>query len=108
MLLAMAYQYNGKNNGDMTASLKYMKEHHGFNSSATLARALKELLKARLISMTRTSLFQKHNNQCALYELTWFPRDECNGKLDLPATGKPLREFLKPLVIGKNNKLGID
>ena len=102
LLLAFTYQYNSKNNGDLAATFSYMREKHGFGSPVTLSRALKELLKAELITKTRHSLFQKTNNKCALFALSWFPIDECNGKLDVKPTSTPHKTFIPAL--GKTNQ----
>jgi hypothetical protein len=102
LLLAMTYQYNSKNNGDLTAAFSYMREKRGFRSPATLSRSLKELLQAELIIKTRHSLFQKTNNKCALFALSWFPIDECSGKLDVKPTKAPHKTYIPTL--GKTNQ----
>jgi hypothetical protein len=94
LLLALAYQFNGRNNGDLTAAWSVMHEQHGFRSKGTLQRSLRALLDANLILQTRQSLFQHPNNQCSLYALTWLPIDECPGKrLDVSPTRRPPRKF---------------
>ena len=47
-----------------------------------LAKAKKELIKQDVIHLTR----QGGRNKCSLYALTWFPNDECKGKLDITST----------------------
>ncbi len=80
LLNLMAYQYRGKNNGDLTAAWGFAKKH-GFNSQATLNRATHELLNADLILRTRDGVFLNPGGRCALYAVTWQPIDECIGKI---------------------------
>ena len=74
-------QYRGNNNGDLCAPLSLMRER-GWNSSDQLHKAKNELVKTRVIIVTR----QGGLNKCSLYAVTWFPIDECNGKLDVAST----------------------
>lgn len=92
LLLELAYQYKGKNNGDLCAAYSVMRKR-GFKSKQTLANALKQLLDANLIEKTREGVFMNPGGRCALYALTWVPRDECDGKHDLKATSNPIRKF---------------
>lgn len=92
LLWALAYQFNGKNNGDLTAALSVVKRF-GFNSRSndTLNNAKEQLINHRLIMETRAGTFT--NRLCSLYALTWLPIDECQGKLTIKATSKPPRDF---------------
>lgn len=81
LLLDLGRQYNGSNNGDLSASWTLMKRR-GWRSKDTLCRALKELTERGLIEKTR----QGGRNACNLYALTWLPIDECRGKLDVGPT----------------------
>lgn len=81
LLADMARQYRGHNNGDLSAAWKIMRVR-GWKSRDTLTRALAELLAAGMIEKTR----QGGLHLCSLYALTWYAIDECNGKLDVPAT----------------------
>ena len=92
VLFALAYQYQGKNNGDLTAAHSVMKTW-GIASKTTLANAMNALLTANLIVRTREGRFLNPGGQCALYALTWQPIDECGGKLDVAATARPPRAF---------------
>ena len=94
LLNALAFQYNGRNNGDLTAAWSVMNKHHGFRSKATLTHAIQELLDANLITRTRQGYFQNPGGQCALYAVNWYAIHECPEKrLDLKRTIQPLRKF---------------
>ena len=88
LLVSLAYQFTGANNGDLTAAWTVMSAQHGFKSPDTLNRMRKELLAANLIYQTR----QGGRGKCSLYALTWMPIDECGGKLDSTATRLPIRK----------------
>lgn len=92
LLVALAFQFKGKNNGDLTAAYSVMHEKYGFRSKATLASALKKLLLANIITKTREGMFLNPGGRCALYALNWASVDECNGKLDMKPTQLPLRK----------------
>ena len=81
LLIDIAAQYRGSNNGDLCAPMSLMK-NRGWNSCDQLAKAKKELIKQDVIQLTR----QGGRNKCSLYALTWFPIDECKGKLDITST----------------------
>jgi len=81
LLLELAAQYRGMNNGDLSAPLSVLKKR-GWNSSDQLAKAKKELIAKGLIIVSR----QGGLNRCSLYALTWKPIDDCSGKLDVRAT----------------------
>jgi hypothetical protein len=74
-------QYNGSNNGDLSAAPKIMKLY-GWTSQGSVHSALTELLALGFIEQTR----QGGRNKCSLYALTWMAIDECGGKLDVPPT----------------------
>jgi len=92
LLLELAYQYRGNNNGDLSATFSHM-EKRGFKSKETLGNALKSLQGANLIIKTREGMFLNPGGRCALYALTWQPIDECNGKHDVKATRIAPRKF---------------
>lgn len=98
----LARQYNGKNNGDLCASWSYMLKR-GWKSPDTLDRATQEALHYGLIERTR----QGGMRMCNLYALTWFAIDDCDGKLDRPATLLPPGTWKKsagPFVRPRRNK----
>lgn len=74
-------QFNGSNNGDLSAAPKIMKLY-GWNSQGSLHKALAELLALGFIEQTR----QGGRNQCSLYAITWQPINDCKGKLDVSPT----------------------
>lgn len=93
LLNAMVFQYRGKNNGDLTAAYKVMR-NWGFVSKDTLSRAIKDLISAKLIVRTREGQFSNPGGGCALYALTWHAIDECPGKrLTIGPTNRPWRQF---------------
>lgn len=84
LLLEFARQYNGFNNGDLTAAWSLMRER-GWKSRDTLGRVTRELEDHGLTIRSR----QGGRNKCNLYALTWVAIDDCKGKLDVPSTRLP-------------------
>ena len=85
LLIDIASQYKGSNNGDLCAPRSLMKKR-GWNSSDQLDKAKKELIDRGLILVSR----QGGLNKCNLYAITWQPIDDCSGKLDIkPTTTAP-------------------
>ncbi len=75
LLIELAGQYNGSNNGNLSCS--YTQLHRrGWNSSATLDKARKALISAGWIVTARAG----SRARCSLYAVTWWPIDECPGK----------------------------
>ena len=98
LLLEMARQYNGHNNGDLSAAWTLM-QHRGFKSEPTLNKALHELLAGNFIVRTREGRFLNPGRLCALYALTWQAVDECPGKnLEIGPTATPLRRFTAEII----------
>ena len=81
LVIDIAAQYRGKNNGDLCAPLSLMRKR-GWNSSDQLNKAKKELVEKDVIRVSR----QGGLNKCNLYALTWLRIDECGGKLDIAST----------------------
>ena len=88
LLIDIALQYRGYNNGDLQASITLMRER-GWKSSATLNRARQELLHYGFIELTR----QGGLGKCSLFAITWESIDECDGKLDVRPTRTPSLDF---------------
>lgn len=92
LLTDIGAQFNGRNNGDLQCSRSVMSSR-GWNSNATRERALKELIEADLLVLTRQGGRGIGPN---LYAITWQPIHECRGKHDLQPTGhKAYRSFLE-------------
>ena len=85
LLIDLATQYRGKNNGDLSMPLSQMR-NRGWNSSDQLQKAKNELIERGFIAVSR----QGGRNKCSLYGITWQPIDDCKGKLDIGASNKPL------------------
>ena len=93
LLIDLALQYNGKNNGDLTAAFAILKKR-GWVREATIFSAVQELILANLIIRTREGKFQNPHSRCALYALAWQPIDEYLGKdLEIGPTITPPRKF---------------
>ncbi len=82
LFVDLLYQYNGGNNGDLTAAFTIMKKR-GWKSKETIFLALGELLHYGWIMRTRTGGL---NRTPHLYAVTLHPIDECGGKLDERST----------------------
>lgn len=81
LIIDLAAQYRGKNNGDLCTAWVFMKER-GWRSKSTLYKAMKEAEDAGFILRTR----QGGINKCNLFAVTWESIDECGGKLDVKST----------------------
>ena len=79
LLLDIAAQYKGNNNGDLCAAWTLMRVR-GWKSEETLNNAKRQLLTSGLIVETRKGA---RPNRAGLYGLTWFALDDCKGKLDM-------------------------
>jgi hypothetical protein len=75
LLIELAGTYNGFNNGNLSAAFSTLRSR-GWNSPGTLSDALKWLQAHGWIVRTRAG----NKNRCALYAVTWWPIDECQGK----------------------------
>jgi hypothetical protein len=84
LLTEFCRQYNGFNNGDLSAPYSLMSKR-GFRSKGTLSRAIRELKDNDWILVSR----QGGKNQCSLFALTFHAIDDCKGKLDIKSTTIP-------------------
>lgn len=99
LLDTIARQYNGRNNGDLSAALTVIRRY-GWKSPDTVTWALRELRHYGLLLLTR----QGGLHGPSLYALSWKAIDECGGKLTCaqpgsvaPGTWKEPRErFQRP------------
>ena len=93
LLVDIARQYRGTNNGDLCAAVTTLKPF-GWTRGETISKLLRELRHYGLLQLTR----QGGLNRPSLYAITWQPIDECGGKLDAketrvaPGTWKEPRE----------------
>ena len=95
LLFDLAFQFRGKNNGDLTAAPSVLRKR-GWVRANTISDAIKELIEANLIIRTREGRFMNPHSRCALYALTWHQIDECYNKdLDVCPTTSPNRRFTK-------------
>ena len=78
VLIALAAQYRGENNGDLSVSVTVLTPY-GITSPDTIWRAEKRLRQHRLLKRTRQGM--KLRSTPSLYALTWWPIDKCDGKI---------------------------
>ena len=78
VLVAVAAQYRGNNNGDLVVTRTVLAQY-GITSSDTIWRAETQLRQHRLLRRTRRGM--KMRNTPSLYAITWRPIDKCNGKI---------------------------
>lgn len=88
LLVDLTRQFNGFNNGDLSAAWGLMRKR-GWRSRSTLAGACNQLEERGLIRKTR----QGGRNKCNLYAITWNAIDECRVKLDCSPTSIPPRDW---------------
>ena len=78
LLVELAKEYNGYNNGDFSATYSILKKR-GWKSKGTISRTISELIETGFIIKTR----QGGKHRCNLYAFTLWNVDECKGKLDV-------------------------
>ncbi|KJS04336.1 MAG: hypothetical protein VR73_14740 [Gammaproteobacteria bacterium BRH_c0] len=84
LLIDIAGQYRGLNNGDLSAAYTLMRQR-GWTSKDQLSKALAELLERGFLILTR----QGGRTRPSLYAVTWEPVNDCGGKLDVSSTNAP-------------------
>ena len=89
LLIDIAAQYRGTNNGDLCATYSVMKKR-GWSSNDQLRKGLKELLERGWLIQTRQGYRPR---VASLYALTWESIDACGGKLEISATKTPLNTW---------------
>ena len=82
VLLYGASQYRGSNNGDLDFCVTNAKRRSSPLSGGMLLRGVRELEDAGFLVQTR----QGGRHRASLYALSWFPIDDCNGKLEIAPT----------------------
>lgn len=91
LLICLGRQYNGRNNGDLCASLSVLKDL-GWTSNDMVTNAKRELIDKNWIIETRAGGLRMGPS---LYAITWQPINECPGKrLDIAPTILPMRKLL--------------
>jgi hypothetical protein len=75
LLVDIAMQYTGRNNGRLVACAKYLQPL-GWRSNDTIVRARRELLELGLLEETRKGA---RPNRAAWYALAWMALDETEG-----------------------------
>lgn len=81
VLLIIARQYDGRNNGQLQATFSYCKDR-GIGSKHTLKKAIAELINHGFIYRTRSHGFEAGKNTWSRYAITWRPlcdRDKRKG-----------------------------
>ena len=95
LLIDIAAQDRGNNNGDFTTAWKIMSTK-GWRSEATLAKAKRALIDGGFLYETRKGRLP---NTCSLYAVTWYPLD-VSSKFDLGALASfNARGYLPKLVV---------
>lgn len=101
LLIELAGNYNGKNNGDLSAAYSVLKAR-GWRSAGTLNAAIKRLVQGGWITYTRYG----GRNRCALFALTWWPIDYCEGKwLEVRAETVPRHSWKTDSVVGRRTNV---
>lgn len=86
LLLDMARQYRGSNNGDLTAIFTTLQRERHWRSRTTLYKALGELQKAGFLKRTRKGKRIGGAHYPSLYALTWWkvdPSDKHGERTDV-------------------------
>lgn len=99
LLIDIARQYNGMNNGDLCAAITTLKPY-GWTRGETVSNLIRKLRHYGFLELTR----QGGLNMPSLYALTWQPVNECNGKHDAKPTitgsggwNYPVAKFKRPM-----------
>ncbi len=91
LLIDIAMQYTGHNNGKLTACAKYLNAK-GWRSNDTIVRARRELLECGLLIETRKGA---RPNKAAWFALAWFDLDPVQG-LDIDAKLYRRGDYMTP------------
>jgi len=91
LLIDIAMQYRGDNNGKLTACAKYLKPL-GWKSNDTIVRARRELLECGLLFEARKGA---RPNRAAWYALTWHAIDQQTG-LDINPKLYRTGDYMRP------------
>ncbi len=91
LLIDVAMQYTGFNNGKLVACAKYLKAK-GWNSNATIVRARRDLIDCGLLIETRKGA---RPNKAAWFALSWLDLDQGQG-LDIDPKFYRRGEYMTP------------
>lgn len=91
LLIDIAMQYTGHNNGKLVACAKYLKAK-GWNSNATIVRARRDLIDCGLLIETRKGA---RPNKAAWFALSWLDLDQGQG-LDIDPKFYRRGEYMTP------------
>lgn len=91
LLILMATQYTGRNNGKLVACRKFT-DKFGMKSNNTLSRAVADLQRNGLLFCTRKGA---RPNKASWYMLTWRPLDLTND-MDIKQSNVPIKPYLNP------------
>lgn len=86
LILDLLAQYRGDNNGDLCATWSLMSLR-GWRSKDQLSKAIKQLCESAFLVLTRRG----GRHTAALYGVTFYEIDWCQGKLDFKA---PTRDYM--------------
>jgi len=92
LLTELIFQYNGRNNGDLSVEESKIKARNA-GTKNTITKAVRELIASGLVLKTRDGQFCNPGRKCSLYALAWLRIDDCSGKLDIKATFRPYKIF---------------
>jgi hypothetical protein len=95
LLLEIARQFHGDDNGRMIVTLAYLKPR-GWTSSDVIARAKMELLDAGLLHETCKG---HRPNRASWYALTWLSLDKLDGFDEGAAAGFVRSAYLKSVPV---------
>jgi hypothetical protein len=103
LMLDIASQYVGENNGRLLAGWKFMSEERGWRGKHTLIEAKRELLESgALVVETRIGKFPKTS---AWFACTWWPLD-WDPEMEMSRTAFPRAAYRKTDPLKKNAPLG--
>lgn len=91
LLIEVARQFHGDDNGRMVVTLAYLKPR-GWTSYDTIQRAKQELIEAGLIYETAKG---RRPNKASWYALTWLSLDKLDGYDEGAAAGFNRSAYLK-------------
>ncbi len=98
LLMELARQYKGKNNGDLSATMSTLKAR-GWSSEPTVWKHLRLLEERGWIVKTKQG---SRYTGCNLYAVTWWKVDPCDGKHLHPVEHKASNAWKNQIATAKN------